>query len=47
MGSGLFTMMTMYCAYNMFDGKTVGKLPFEPWSLIQGMSHKGVDGDDT
>jgi len=47
MGTAMFTMFTLYQAYNMFDNKIVGKLPFEPWTFVHNMSHKGVPGEDS
>lgn len=29
-----------------FDGHVVAKLPFEPFSLIQGLSHRNLMGSD-
>ncbi len=29
-----------------FDGVVAAKLPFEPISLIQGISHRGIEGED-
>jgi len=29
-----------------FDGKVVARLPFEPFSLVRGLSHRNLPGDD-
>ncbi|XP_053206222.1 calcium load-activated calcium channel-like [Panonychus citri] len=31
---------------SIFDGRIVAKLPFEPISLIQGLSHRNISGND-
>lgn len=29
-----------------FDGKVIAKLPFEPFSFLQGLSHRNLPGND-
>jgi hypothetical protein len=29
-----------------FDGRIIAKLPFEPFSLLQGMTHRNLPGTD-
>jgi hypothetical protein len=36
----------MYLVNNHFYGTVAGKLPFEPWTMVTGMSHRGLEGDD-
>ncbi|KAL3533973.1 hypothetical protein ACH5RR_007494 [Cinchona calisaya] len=31
---------------SLFEGKTVAKLPFVPFKIVQKMSHRGLSGDD-
>lgn len=41
------TMMSIMGVLNSyFSGVVVAKLPFEPFSLIRGMTHRGLRGDD-
>ena len=35
----------MFCLYS-FDGKVVAKLPFEPITLLRGISHRNLMGSD-
>ncbi|CAG2120774.1 unnamed protein product [Medioppia subpectinata] len=48
--TALLSMFNIYLfALNMntsFDGRVVAKLPFIPISLIQGLSHRNLNGDD-
>jgi uncharacterized membrane protein (DUF106 family) len=38
---GVFALLN-----NLFEGVTVAKLPFEPFSLMRSMSHRGLSGSD-
>jgi uncharacterized membrane protein (DUF106 family) len=38
---GVFAMLN-----NLFEGTVVAKLPFEPFSLMRSMSHRGLSGSD-
>jgi len=41
------TLITLFAFLNtLFDGRTVARLPFEPFPLIRGLSHRGLAGDD-
>ncbi|GBG89696.1 hypothetical protein CBR_g49549 [Chara braunii] len=41
------TMVILYGFLNtMFEGKTVAKIPFEPFNFVQRMSHRGLPGND-
>jgi len=31
---------------SVYDGRSIGKLPFEPFSLLQGISHRNLPGSD-
>jgi uncharacterized membrane protein (DUF106 family) len=39
-------MMLLNVFSSVFEGRVVAKLPFEPFSLIQGISHRGLPGTD-
>jgi hypothetical protein len=42
-----FTFMALMGMFNtLFDGRVVAKLPFEPISLLQGLSHRNLMGND-
>lgn len=43
---GLFLIVTMSSLSNFFAGIPVARLPFEPISLVRGMTHRGLAGDD-
>ncbi len=36
----------MILKYKSFDGRVVAKLPFEPISLVRGLSHRNLNGED-
>eukprot|EP00049_Salpingoeca_infusionum_P018915 m.359292 g.359292 ORF g.359292 m.359292 type:complete len:178 (+) comp18511_c0_seq1:61-594(+) len=41
------TFIALLAMFNsVFEGRVVAKLPFQPFSLIQGMTHRGLLGDD-
>lgn len=42
----LFLIVTMSTLGNMYQGIPVARLPFEPFSLLQSMTHRGLVGDD-
>ncbi|KAL0488902.1 hypothetical protein AKO1_013518 [Acrasis kona] len=50
MKSTLATGVVMFSAFGMmssaFDGLIVAKLPFHPFGLLQGMSHRNLPGTD-
>eukprot|EP00741_Cyanophora_paradoxa_P019860 tig00000217_g19168.t1 len=40
-------MITVFTAMNsVYDAKTVARLPFEPFSLVRGLSHRSLLGSD-
>lgn len=42
-----FAFMALLSMFNsIFDGRVVAKLPFEPISLVRGLSHRGLLGED-
>jgi len=41
-----FTLVFISTLSTVFDGKAVAKLPFEPISLIRGVSHRNLRGED-
>merc|ERR1711934_798950 len=43
--SGLFVFLMWYF-HSAFAGVVVARLPFEPLGFIQGLSHRGIEGDD-
>lgn len=43
---GLFLIVTMSSLSNYFDGIPIARLPFEPISLFQNITHRGLPGDD-
>lgn len=42
----IFVIVTMSSLGNFFQGKPVGRLPFVPFSMLQGITHKGLVGED-
>ena len=46
LGSAAFSMFCMWQVNNTFYGIVLGKLPFQPWSMVSGMSHRGLEGED-
>ena len=44
--TSIFFMGTMYYLKQGFEGIVVARLPFVPFSLVQGLSHRGLTGDD-
>lgn len=46
LGSGAVMMLSMYLVNNYFYGVVIGKLPFEPHSMVTNMTHRGLEGDD-
>ena len=50
MKSTLFVGIILVGVYSLlnhlFDGQVVAKIPFEPFSLLRGMSHRGLPGSD-
>ena len=46
MASGFAAFAIMYFLNNQFYGLVVAKLPFEPYTMVSSMSHRGIDGDD-
>jgi hypothetical protein len=46
MCTALVHMVTFFQLKNAFEGVVLAKLPFEPFALIAGMSHRGIPGLD-
>jgi len=46
MASIALSMVTMYMISNYMFGFVVGTLPFQPWAMASGMSHRGIGGED-
>jgi len=46
MGSAAVSMVLTYSFNNYFWGKYCARLPFEPFGVVTGMSHRGLEGDD-
>ena len=48
--SGMWTamvhMITFFNLKNSYEGVVLARLPFQPFSLIAGMSHRGIPGVD-
>jgi len=44
--TSLLFMGTMYYMKRAFEGFVVARLPFEPFSIVSSLSHRGLDGDD-
>ena len=46
LGTTLGTFVLTYLINSWFYGKVVAKLPFQPYSIISNLSHRGVEGED-
>ena len=46
LATGVSMMLIMYLTNNFFYGKIIGTMPFEPYSLVSNMSHRGLYGDN-
>ena len=42
---GLISIITVRFLYYLFEGVVAAKLPFEPFKLITGMTHYGIEGE--
>lgn len=45
-GIGLLSIITINSIGNYYSGVVVAKLPFEPFSLLQNITHRGINDDD-
>ena len=45
-GTGIASMGVLYYVNSWTKGKIAATLPFEPWNMVKGMSHRGLEGDD-
>ncbi|CAN4118444.1 unnamed protein product [Withania somnifera] len=49
--SGFVVAVVLFMVFgflnSLFEGKVVAKLPFVPFRLVQKMSHRGLQGEDT
>ena len=43
---GVLMLVALSSLGNYFHGSVVAKLPFAPWALVQGLSHRGLPGND-
>lgn len=43
---GVFMIVFINVMGTTFQGKTVAKLPFVPFGLIQGITHRNIEGTD-
>lgn len=46
MGTAVVSMAITYSINSYFWGKHIARLPFEPFGVVTGMSHRGLEGDD-
>lgn len=46
MGSAAFSMVLTYIINSIFWNKVSASIPFEPWKMVTGMSHRGLEGED-
>lgn len=44
--SAAVSIIMIRTMYAYFKGITVARLPFEPFSMISGLTHYGIEGDD-
>jgi hypothetical protein len=42
----IFTIVTLSSLGNYYQGKPVARLPFQPFSLLSSITHRGLVGDD-
>lgn len=45
-GTAFTSMAITYCINSIFWNKISATLPFEPFTMVGGMSHRGLEGDD-
>lgn len=43
---GFVMIAAIFMLNKYFSGKIVGKLPFQPWGIVTGLSHRGIEGED-
>ena len=46
MATALLHLLTFYSLKTSYEGVVVARLPFEPFAMIRGVSHRGIDGED-
>ncbi len=46
MGSLAFSMLSMWFINSQYSGLIVAELPFEPWGMVSGMSHRSIEGEN-
>ena len=46
MGGLAMSLISMWAISSYFEGKIVARLPFEPWTMVSGMSHRSIPGED-
>ena len=43
---GILMIAVLNLVGTYFQGKVVAKLPFEPFGIIQGLTHRNIEGND-
>lgn len=46
MATMMMHLFTFYALKTQYEGIVVARLPFEPFAMIRGLSHRGISGDD-
>jgi len=46
MGSAAASMGLTWMINSYFYGRIGAAMPFQPWGMVSGMSHRGIEGDD-
>eukprot|EP01105_Mastigella_eilhardi_P006835 TRINITY_DN18350_c0_g1_i1.p2 TRINITY_DN18350_c0_g1~~TRINITY_DN18350_c0_g1_i1.p2 ORF type:complete len:184 (-),score=55.59 TRINITY_DN18350_c0_g1_i1:547-1098(-) len=44
---GFILILLVATLNSLFEGRAVAKIPFNPWGLVQNLSHRGLPGRDT
>ena len=46
MASAVMLMLTFWSLKSKYEGIVLARLPFEPFSIVRGLSHRGLEGED-
>ena len=46
-GTAVLSVLLMWIVNSSYSGIVVAKLPFEPWQMVKGMSHRGLDSSSS
>uniref|UniRef100_A0A7S4I6A2 Calcium load-activated calcium channel n=1 Tax=Prymnesium polylepis TaxID=72548 RepID=A0A7S4I6A2_9EUKA len=46
MATAFMHMLTFYSLKTNYEGLVIARLPFEPFAMIRGITHRGLEGDD-